>query len=270
MTNNFRRKERVREMAEKSIDIAKETSVQDVLSDTTSLKATADTINTNTQSAKTDSSTIKSRMGTASDGTSATTLFGKINKLLTGAGISVADVKAYLNSTVGTSNEKSLDEMIDEKLSGLEKVNISENTETTVYSSTTAVEGSRNYYDICAAKFIGIKSGLYKVVLTGQYGNKAKLAIAHEAVTAYSSAKDTGKHYVTSPMYLYNTATVGDACGDLTLHENFSYFDICDMPTTSTTNTKTAYFYVKAGEPVVLVLYGSNNYSGFNTIKITC
>ena len=114
MTNNFRRKERVRKMAEKSIDIAKETSVQDVLTDTASLKATADTINTNTQSAKTDSSTIKSRMGTASDGTSSATLFGKINKLLTGAGISVADVKAYLNSTVGTSDEKSLDALIAE------------------------------------------------------------------------------------------------------------------------------------------------------------
>lgn len=99
-------------MAEKSIDIAKETSVQDVLTDTTSLKATADTINANTQSAKTDSSTIKSRMGTASDGTSSATLFGKINKLLEGSGISVADVKAYLNSTVGTSGEKSLDKLI--------------------------------------------------------------------------------------------------------------------------------------------------------------
>lgn len=116
MTNNFRRKERVREMAEKSIDIAKETSVQTVLTDTASLKATADTINTNTQSAKTDSSAIKSRMGTASDGTSTATLFGKINKLLEGSGISVADVKAYLNSTVGTSNEKSLDEMIKDEL----------------------------------------------------------------------------------------------------------------------------------------------------------
>lgn len=184
-------------MAEKSIDIAKETSVQTVLTDTTSLKATADTINTNTQSAKTDSSAIKSRMGTASDGTSSATLFGKINKLLEGSGISVADVKAYLNSTVGTSDEKSLDTLIAEfknaiLTSGAIKSIKSVQRGYTSYSSSK----NHNYNDITIS---AVDTSKCIVLLNGAAGyNYSSDYYAVSALPAFSFESNTAlRIYVT-------------------------------------------------------------------------
>lgn len=176
-------------MAEKSIDIAKETSVQDVLSDTKSLKATADTINTNTQSAKTDSSTIKSRMGTASDGTSSATLFGKINKLLTGAGISVADVKAYLNSTVGTSEEKSLDEMIKDVISNNRDVELT--TEKVVDAGTKSTYYSDPLFTYTIPNDI---EGNIQIVFSGKFSSSKGYAYIGYTInkTISSNAGYTG------------------------------------------------------------------------------
>lgn len=97
-------------MAEKSIDIAKETSV---LSGTEALKAAVAEVKSDTTAAKSDCAEVKTKIGSSADSGTAT-VFGKINKLLTEGGISVSDVKAYLNSTVGTSGEKSLDKIIGE------------------------------------------------------------------------------------------------------------------------------------------------------------
>ena len=97
-------------MAEKSIDIAKETSV---LSGTEALKAAVAEVKSDTTAAKSDCAEVKTKIGSSADSGTAT-VFGKINKLLTEGGISVSDVKAYLNSTAGTSGEKSLDKIIGE------------------------------------------------------------------------------------------------------------------------------------------------------------
>ena len=182
------KKERVRKMAEKSIDIAKETSVQAVLTDTASLKQTASTINTNTQSAKTDSSTIKSRMGTASDGTSSTTLFGKINKLLEGSGISIADVKAYLNSTVGTSEEKSLDSLIAEFKNAILTSGAIKSIKS-VQRGVTYYKSSKNYYytDITISEVDTSKCIVLADGATGYNNDSSSFAVSALPTTSFNS-----------------------------------------------------------------------------------
>lgn len=150
-------------------------------------------------------------------------------------------IKYALNSTLGTSNFKSLDKIIEEKLSTItNKLNtLSSDTEkvrTATGTTATLASTSREYG--------GSSTGtiLYMEIapITGMY--TLQFSVGQDATTVYKVKDDLKNKY-------YNAYSAGSGIPRDNIDTDFEYLKYGER-----NSSGSAYFFAQAGEPIIIAI----------------